>query len=524
MGRRTTMESGLPLPTTMAGTAIARESLGGGVLRRHGTALRLSLMAADAASAVLLFGLVSLFRFGAGWREVWASAGVDPAPVAAIYAVAWTTTLWLLGLYRLRTRWSWRREWVDVVRGMLLLAVISLAILFVAKLPNVSRIFLAELFLAQTLVTIASRAVVRRLYVRVRSRGYNASFILIVGDGPVAQDFARRLGAQAQLGIRVAGFVRAPVPGAPAPGAPASEVATTVASRAAVELPDVRSAIASPPRVLGDMDDLPAILHGMVVDEVAICLPPESLVFLEPIARLCEDEGKVVRIPLDGRAISLKGGTEDNLDGIRVLSLARGPDRAVAMIVKRLLDIVGSVVALTLLSPLLVLAAIAVVIDDGRPVLYRQERVGRNGRPFRIVKFRSMARDAELRLVELEARNEIKGHAFKVTGDPRVTRVGQTLRKSSVDELPQLWNVLLGQMSLVGPRPPLPAEVASYDIWHRRRLVMKPGITGLWQVSARREVNFDQWVLLDIDYIDRWSLALDIKIILRTVPALLQGR
>jgi lipopolysaccharide/colanic/teichoic acid biosynthesis glycosyltransferase len=147
-----------------------------------------------------------------------------------------------------------------------------------------------------------------------------------------------------------------------------------------------------------------------------------------------------------------------------------------------------------------------------------------NGRPFKVVKYRSMVRDAERQLQALEERNEIKGHAFKVTDDPRVTRTGRVLRKSSIDELPQLWNVLLGEMSLVGPRPPLPAEVANYDIWHRRRLTMKPGITGLWQVSARREANFDQWVRLDIDYIDRWSLGLDIRIILRTVPALLQGR
>jgi lipopolysaccharide/colanic/teichoic acid biosynthesis glycosyltransferase len=499
------------------------------VLRRHSTALRLSLVAADAASAVLLFVLVNVFRFGSGWREAWANAGVDPAPLAALYAIAWTTTLWLLGLYRLRARWSWRREWMDVLRGMLLLAVISLAVLFVAKLPNVSRVFLAELFIAQALATIASRLVVRRLYARVRARGYNASFILIVGDGPPARAFAERLSAHAQFGIRVAGYVRDPALGAPALGAPApippgSKVATTARHETTLDLPDAWSVITSSPRVLGDLDDLPAILHGMVVDEVAICLPPESLAFLEPIARMCEDEGKVVRIPLGETGISLKGGTEDNLDGIRVLSLTRGPDHTVAMIAKRVLDIVGSVVALVVLSPLLVLAAIAVVIDDGRPVLYRQERVGRNGRPFKVVKFRSMTRDAEARLAELEARNEIKGHAFKVTDDPRVTRVGRTLRKTSIDELPQLWNVLLGQMSLVGPRPPLPAEVASYDIWHRRRLMMKPGITGLWQVSARREVDFDQWVRLDIDYIDRWSLALDIKIIMRTVPALFQGR
>ncbi len=161
---------------------------------------------------------------------------------------------------------------------------------------------------------------------------------------------------------------------------------------------------------------------------------------------------------------------------------------------------------------------------DGRPVLFRQERVGLHGRPFQVVKFRTMATDAEARLEELAALNEIRGPAFKLTHDPRMTRTGRILRATSIDELPQLWNVLLGEMSIVGPRPPLPAEVAGYDLWHRRRLSMKPGITGLWQVEARRDQDFDRWVELDLAYIDRWSVWLDLKIMVRTIPAMLQGR
>jgi lipopolysaccharide/colanic/teichoic acid biosynthesis glycosyltransferase len=142
---------------------------------------------------------------------------------------------------------------------------------------------------------------------------------------------------------------------------------------------------------------------------------------------------------------------------------------------------------------------------------------------FRVAKFRTMVPDAEDQLAGLEALNEIRGHAFKVTDDPRLSRSGSLLRRTSLDELPQLWNVLLGQMSLVGPRPPLPSEVAGYDVWHRRRLSMKPGITGLWQVEARREADFDRWVAMDLAYIDRWSLWLDVKIIVRTIPAVLAG-
>jgi lipopolysaccharide/colanic/teichoic acid biosynthesis glycosyltransferase len=157
-------------------------------------------------------------------------------------------------------------------------------------------------------------------------------------------------------------------------------------------------------------------------------------------------------------------------------------------------------------------------------VLFRQTRIGLHGRPFQMLKFRSMVPDAEARLSELAGANEVNGHAFKVTYDPRITRVGRRLRRSSIDELPQLWNVLRGEMSLVGPRPPLPGEVSGYDLWHRRRLSMKPGITGLWQVRARHEPEFDRWVQDDLEYIDRWSLWLDVQILMRTIPAAMEGR
>jgi lipopolysaccharide/colanic/teichoic acid biosynthesis glycosyltransferase len=191
---------------------------------------------------------------------------------------------------------------------------------------------------------------------------------------------------------------------------------------------------------------------------------------------------------------------------------------------KRVLDVAASAVGLVVLSPILLGISLAIALGDGRPVLFRQDRIGLHGRLFRVVKFRSMSRGAEARFAELQARNEIRGHAFKVTNDPRVTRVGRFLRRTSLDELPQLINVLRGEMSLVGPRPPLPGEVDGYDLWHRRRLSMKPGITGLWQVRARREPEFDRWVAADLEYIDRWSLWLDVKILARTIPAAVQGR
>jgi exopolysaccharide biosynthesis polyprenyl glycosylphosphotransferase len=276
--------------------------------------------------------------------------------------------------------------------------------------------------------------------------------------------------------------------------------------------------------ILGSVEDLEEVFHSRVVDEVAICLPAEHVRLIEPIARLCEEEGKIVRIPVDELGLSLSGAHLEEFDGIPVLSLVYGPDRAISLVVKRLLDIGLAVLGLVLLAPFFLIIAAWIIALDGRPVLFRQDRVGLHGRLFRVVKFRTMVPDAEERLADVAELNEIRGHAFKVTDDPRLSRTGRILRATSIDELPQLWNVVRGEMSLVGPRPPLPSEVEGYDLWHRRRLSMKPGITGLWQVEARRDEDFDRWVELDLAYIDRWSVWLDLKIMVRTIPAMLQGR
>jgi lipopolysaccharide/colanic/teichoic acid biosynthesis glycosyltransferase len=191
---------------------------------------------------------------------------------------------------------------------------------------------------------------------------------------------------------------------------------------------------------------------------------------------------------------------------------------------KRLLDIAGATVGLVVLAPVLLATGALIAAVDGRPVLFTQLRAGLHGRPFRVVKFRTMARDADGQRDSLRARNEIAGGAsFKLDRDPRVTRLGRTLRKASIDELPQLLNVVRGEMSLVGPRPHPFDDVAGYAAWHHRRLEMPPGMTGLWQISARSSPDFDEWVRLDLDYIERWSIWLDLRILLLTLPAVLRA-
>jgi lipopolysaccharide/colanic/teichoic acid biosynthesis glycosyltransferase len=200
-------------------------------------------------------------------------------------------------------------------------------------------------------------------------------------------------------------------------------------------------------------------------------------------------------------------------------------DRRVELAAKRLIDIVGASVALVLLSPVIGIVALAIAVGQGRPILFRQSRAGLEGRPFSIAKFRTMQVGADAERDALRALNEVTGSAaaFKLTADPRVTRLGRFLRRTSLDELPQLWNVVRGEMSLVGPRPHPFDDVARYEPWHFRRLSVKPGITGLWQISARADADFDRWVALDLEYIDTWSVPADVNLALRTIPALVRA-
>jgi exopolysaccharide biosynthesis polyprenyl glycosylphosphotransferase len=207
--------------------------------------------------------------------------------------------------------------------------------------------------------------------------------------------------------------------------------------------------------------------------------------------------------------------TGENAVGEQVLGLAA--IASCGSIAKRTLDVIVSACLLVLIAPVLLLIALAIAIESPGPILFRQVRSGRDGEPFVFLKFRSMVEDAEERRKEIEAFNEADGPIFKIRNDPRVTRVGRFLRRTSLDELPQLWNVLRGEMSLVGPRPPLPSEVTQYEAWHLQRLLVRPGITGLWQVSGRSNLGFTEMVELDLQYIQRWSLWLDLRILLRTL-------
>jgi len=461
-------------------------------------ALRVALMSVDAVSAVLVFLLASFVRFGDGRSaDLWLQSGIDIRLAAGLFSVLWVGALWYLGLYALRARWRLLSEAKDIAKATLLVLAVTLSALFVLKLEDVSRLFLALLFVTQPIVTLTGRAVLRGWFAAIRRQGYDTRYMVVAGTGTLAQDFADRVESHPGLGMRVIGHLS--IPG------------------------EVR--LVSRP-ILGGVDEIERIFHSRIVDEVAVCLPPTAAHYLEPIAGLAAGEGKTVRIPLDPVEDLLPNAHREEFEGLLIRSLVHDGHRELGLIVKRLIDVVGAVTGLVVLSPLLAITGLVILLRDGSPVLFRQTRIGLHGRPFTIYKFRTMVRGAEDRLDEVRHLNERQRVTFKASRDPRITPVGRWLRKTSIDELPQLWNVLNGTMSLVGPRPPLPGEVVEYDIWHRRRLSMKPGVTGLWQVEARHDADFDRWVERDLVYIDGWSIWLDLKILLRTVPAVLarEGR
>jgi len=466
------------------------------MLRRHASGFRALLMLTDAVLAFVLLVVLSLVRFGPSWLEVWRPLLQQPALFGVGYAIIWVGILWLHGLYRPRARWSIRSEGLAIARATIVLGLITGTVLFTFRLPDVSRFFLLLLFPMQWLLTLATRVALRIGFEWLRARGYNQRYVLVVGTGPRGQAFAAKLEGHTELGLRVIGFVD-------------DERQPSFTGRW---------------RYLGMLGQIEELLHTEVIDEVALCLPYADWRHMNAIAQLCEEEGKIVRIPVDILDRSFGAGRFEDLDGTPVYSLVSGPDRVVGLIVKRAFDIVISGLALIVGSPVLLGVALLIRARDGSPIMFRQTRIGLHGRRFEMLKFRTMTIDAERRLEELRASSEVKGAAFKMTNDPRVTRSGRFLRRSSLDELPQLWNVFRGDMSLVGPRPALPKEVETYDLWHRRRLSMKPGITGLWQVSDRRSPSFDRWAELDLSYIDRWSLWLDLKILARTFPAAIEGR
>src|SRR5215204_4564061 len=273
------------------------------------------------------------------------------------------------------------------------------------------------------------------------------------------------------------------------------------------------------------VEELNSVIADQAVDEVLVALPIDKYGSLvETIVRQCEVQGVIVRVQTGMTNLHVGRAYVDELQGVPVMTIQSGPKDSWQLVAKRVIDVLGSAALLLVLAPLLILIAILICFDSPGPVFFTQERVGLNKRRFRILKFRTMTDGSDQQQGSLEHLNEAEGPVFKIRNDPRVTPLGRFLRRFSIDELPQLINVLKGDMSLVGPRPLPIRDVNRIDHqWHKRRFSIKPGITCLWQVNGRSNIGFNDWVRMDLDYIDKWSLALDLLILVKTIPAVFRG-
>lgn len=375
------------------------------------------------------------------------------------------------------------------------IAATALVVVEYTQRLDLSRPFLGLWAVFTFLLLCAGRLAMRAAYRRWAGAAAARRYVYIAGTTDTALRLARLVEQSGRYGLELAGFL------AGEPG-------------------EVRLSRSYPVHAFSE---LPRLLETRVVDDLLFAVDSRQLVELEDLLLLCEEEGVRTRFHV-GFLPHLHSRVDlEYLAGEPLLTFSGAPHDEFRLLVKRALDITLSATALIVLLPAMLLIAALIRLTSPGPALFRQERCGLNGRRFTLYKFRTMVADAEARKAEVAHLN-VKKTAFKIPNDPRVTPLGRWLRKFSLDELPQLWNVLKGEMSLVGPRPPVPEEVERYERWQRRRLRMRPGLTCLWTLAGRDEVDFDEWMRLDLEYIDRWSLLLDAEILLRTIPHVVFGR
>jgi exopolysaccharide biosynthesis polyprenyl glycosylphosphotransferase len=421
----------------------------------------------------------------------------DYVPLLVVVVPLWSALLALQRLGKPGEILSLRREIARELRvvgvGVLVLAAGG----YLFRADFISRPFLVLFGVSNAAVLAAARIVERRTAVGKRLMEVPERVVLVVGAGEEAVQLGRAILENAKWGLRLHGLV---------------------------QTQDVEGGSVGGLAVVGKAASLGDILVREVIDEVVIAVPTRQLGELEDVLLLCQELGVRVRVALRPFPHLQPHVEVEPLDGLSLLTFATMPIAPLSLFIKRIADFAFAGLALVLSSPLLALIAVLVKTTTRGPVLYRQVRSGLRGRPFGLLKFRTMIAGADSMQAEVAHLNIMDGPVFKAPDDPRITRVGRFLRRWSLDELPQFLNVLRGQMSLVGPRPPIPDEVERYAPWQRRRLAMKPGMTCLWQVAGRSELDFATWMELDLAYIDHWSLWLDVKILARTLPAVISGR
>jgi len=422
-------------------------------------------------------------------------------PLLLLFVPLWLIFMKQAGVYRPLRRRKKREIFFGIFRAGIFTIVGFSVFTFVFKIHYVSRLLIILLFGYSILFLTLEKIALLLFFRAIRRRGFNSRNILIVGTGKRADKYIEEIEKHAEWGLRIIGLVDI--------------------DKSKVGKNHNNGNL----KVLGTLEDIPHLLKYKVIDEVIFVVPRSWLDRIEESILFCEAEGVRCFVAMDLFNLRIGRLKQTDFEDMPMLSIETTVGKEWQRFVKRTIDLFGSLLALIILSPVFLFAIVGIkVFCGGGPIFFRQVRLGLNGRKFLCYKFRSMVSGAHTKLKELRDKNEMQGPVFKLARDPRITAFGQLIRKLSIDELPQLYNVLRGEMSLVGPRPPIPAEVRKYETWQRRRLSMKPGITCLWQVNGRNKIkDFNQWMKLDLEYIDNWSLWLDTKILLKTIPVVLFG-
>lgn len=427
------------------------------------------------------------------WSELHTS--IAKIPVLADYALLigiiftiYTAMLYQKGMFKRNRDIRMIDDTISAVKAVSTSFLIALGIAFFSKTSIVySRVLILMLAILMVFIFLLSR--IMRHYAQVllhRSRRYNKN-VLIIGAGKIGMQIRNHV--MANTSCHFVGF-----------------------------LDDYKNS----DQVLGTIQNIEQLIAHHKVQEIYITIPSEKNIINELITSIRKYDVQIKIIPELFELVTSSISFDQAYD-YPCIEIVKTPLRGLNLFLKRAADIILSILGIIIISPILLIVALLIKLDSKGHVFIHQKRVGKNGAPFHMHKFRSMVNNAEELKEQLEKYNEADGPAFKMKNDPRITRVGRFIRKFSIDELPQLFNVLKGEMSLIGPRPPLPNEVEQYTDFQWRRLDIRPGITGLWQVSGRSDITFDEWVKLDLYYIEKWSISLELKILLKTIPVVLKG-
>jgi exopolysaccharide biosynthesis polyprenyl glycosylphosphotransferase len=476
------------------------------MVARHGSISDFCLKLSDLSLVLISLGLTIVYRYSPAQNPTFVidylsqRVRVANAILGFALLLSWYAAFAAQGLYVSHRLSSMAEELKEITTAVM---ISSGALLVAAQLgswPTINAITVAEFSLLAFALIACVRFALRLNLRRLRARGHNVKSLLLVGGGARGRRFAAQLQRRQDLGYKLIGYVD-------------------------TDLAFAGDELAGAPW-LGQIKDLPRIVANEVIDEVAIALPIKShYTQIETAVALLEEQGITTHLLSDLFPQKLARSHPSVFNGLPIVTLDSTPRFSWRTEAKRIIDLAGATLLLLFAAPILLVAAIAIKLDSAGPAFFVQERVGLNKRRFRMIKFRTMSADAESRMKDIEHLNEKTGPIFKIRNDPRVTRVGRWLRKTSVDELPQLINVLLGDMSIVGPRPLSLRDALRMELaWQKRRFSVKPGLTCLWQVSGRSNLSFEQWMQLDLDYIDHWSLGLDASILLRTIPAIVLAR